>query len=405
MGAVWFCDRRRQDPEARSLIVANDFPQLARSTLVVLTEVCLSLGIPLDPTCDRPEETARIIAARGFCRIWGAYVYVISASNFSGGSESGRGIQIRDIWGDELSYSDKGVLDTLNGRLGRGPGHLRGQGVITSSINKHDPYNFMYELFDAPKRSPEQQSIYQSVKVSCYENPHLDPDFIPSLKAAYTPELFAIEVEGIYAATTEGRIFKYFNRASHALFDDAARDYNLEKPLHITFDFNASPACALLCQVQDDNLFVLREWYLKDSDTFELSDHVTDYLLDLNYKQDIYIYGDASGNQKTANSRQTNWAIVWAALKKKEIFAWQRYGESNPSVLDSVNSVNIRFRRDAVKINGDRCPELLRDLETLKWKGDKIDKTDLMRSHLADCLRYLIDAIWPYANIASIWDT
>jgi len=33
-GAAWFCDRRKRDPEARSLVTANSYPQLARSTLI-----------------------------------------------------------------------------------------------------------------------------------------------------------------------------------------------------------------------------------------------------------------------------------------------------------------------------------------------------------------------------------
>ena len=386
---IWFCERRRIDPEAQVLITANDYPQLSRSTLVGLANTCRRHGIPLDPLYPEDEETARIIAARGFCHIHGRYVFVISANSFSGGSESGRGTQFRTIWADEIAYSSKGTIDTLNGRLGRGAGKYRGQGLISSSINKHDPFNFMYELFDDPKRSPETQQIYRSVRVSCEDNPHLDPDYIPSLKAAYTPELYIIEVLGEYAPTSENRAFNHFSRDRHL----QRLLYQPGLKVCVSFDFNCSPACAIIAQLQGNTIQVIKEFYLLNSDTFALSANVAAYLVNLGVIS-IDLFGDSSGNQRTANSQQSNWQIVSNALTESGISFITRYGAANPSIVDTLNSTNALLKNFRLYVDTD-CVELTRDLEVLKRKGKEIDKSDKMRSHLADCLRYLAHTLFP----------
>ena len=76
-------------------------------------------------------------------------------------------------------------------------------------------------------------------------------------------------------------------------------------------------------------------------------------------------------------------------------------GNSNPSVIESVQSMNGKFHAS----NGDRslwisdaqCPELRIDLDETVWKpdGSGLDKSDLMRGHLFDELRYLVQARYP----------
>ena len=421
MGAWFACSRAILDPDSRGLISANDYSQLETSTLVALAEFCRDFRIPLEPCASdaSPEDsdwadlTAKRIAANRFCRIGKAPVLVRSANKFAGttkaAKEAGRGLQVRWFWGDEWSYVDHSAFNTVNGRLGRGPGVLEGIGVITSSINKNSPYNWAYDLFDDPVRSDEVKALYRSIPLDTRENiTNLGESYVRSLEASYTKELASIELRSEYCTTSKGVIFRDFNRERHVLYGDNARALTVDpsKPIHLSLDFNYSPACAIAAQVSSaDELLILREWYLEDSDTYELSADICNWLDEQKlpkspYIDNLYIYGDASGNQRSANSKQTNWQIVWNTLQEHGYRGKRRYGKANPNIVDTINSCNIRLKGDAVYLHGSQCGELVKDLEQLKWKGAEIDKSDIKRSHLADTLRYLVNTLWPYTEIA-----
>ncbi len=185
LGAAFIVSRSLLDPESRGLITANTYGQLEVSTLVALAEYCDRYGHKLQPAGETPDLTARKIAHNRYCIINEKYhCLVLSAEVFTGrtsnSTQSGRGLQIRAIWADEYSYSasDGSAFRTLNTRLGRGDGWLPGTGVITSSINVNNPYNFMYEMFDDPDRDEELKRIHHTIALSTSENiAHLGADY------------------------------------------------------------------------------------------------------------------------------------------------------------------------------------------------------------------------------------
>lgn len=390
-----FCVTRSQlHPKAVGLISANSFPQLKNSTLRGLAKFCDIYGIDLQPRSPDYKETAKRIAHNQHCKINGVWHDVLSADSFAGKTESsteaGRGTEYAWAWLDEFSYAPESAFDTIQGRL-RWHG-LKPHILITSTINRNNPFNWAYNLFDAEDREKSRQRLFVSIAGSTIENQHnLADDYVERLKASLTPELFAIEVNSEYVAITVGRVFKYFDRSKH-LLEIAV---NPKKSLHIGFDFNWNPATCLISQYYDKTLVIIKEFYLKESDTFTLIETVCQYLQSLNFNGKIFIHGDASGNQHTANSSVTNWQIIWNGLRKYNIAAKQAYKNANPSIMDSVNSVNHLFDCDRAVINPN-CKELIKDLEGLQWKNDKIDKSDLARSHLADILRYIAEDVAPY---------
>lgn len=418
-GAAFSVSCALKDPESRGLITANSYGQLRSSTLVALAEFCKLFKVPLSPVADididAPEWadlTAKRIADNRFCTIFGAPVLVLSAESFTGrtdkSQEVGRGLQVRWFWGDEYAYANESAFNTMYSRLGRGPGTLPGIGFLTSSINRNSPYNWAYDLFDAPNRDKGSVDYFLSVGGSSAENLHADPEYVRSMMATLTPELIKIELLGEYATVAKGIIFNTFVRAIHLLqgADSRLCEYDPRYPLHLSFDFNHSPACAIAAQQVDGELRIIREWYKIDSDTFELADDVAGWAIAEwtaahNANRKVFIHGDASGNQKTANSRTTNWEIVWDALKARGILAERCYGASNPDIQDSVNGLKIALKNDKIFLHGDRCIELSKDLESLRWRGTDIDKRDLKRSHVQDCLRYLCWDLWPYLPAAA----
>ncbi|NEO08441.1 terminase family protein [Moorena sp. SIO3I8] len=395
-GAWYCCHRARLDPKSRGLISANEYGQLETSTLPALAEFCEAYGVPLEPHGNSPIQTAKMIAARRQCTIYEAEFLVLSANKFGGGTDKsvqgGRGIEIRTGWFDEWCYADEMAFQTIIGRMGRGRGTLPGQFVVTSSINRITPFNWAYDTFADPDRSDERKEMYWSIPCLTSDNTSLDPQYLKQLEASYTPELIALELRGEYVATTIGRIFRYFKRSLHI---DGGIGVCSGLPLHLSFDFNHSPATAIAAQKSGDCVFIIKEWYLMDSDTFELANEVLKWAKQQQGVFPLHLHGDASGKQRTANSKVTNWGIVKKKLRSLDI-EWRRHWqEVNPSVLDSIHSTNNLFHNDRLLIHPN-CKELIKDLESLKFddKG-KIDKSDIKRSHLADCLRYLCHDIYP----------
>lgn len=396
-GAAFICTRAKLDPEARGLITANSYPQLTTSTLIALVEFCDRFGVPLSPRAGTVEETAKAIARARLCRIFDASVLVISAEAFAGATanakETGRGLQVRHVWADEYAYAARSVFDTINGRLGRGKGIGKGLGVITSSINRNNPYNYAYEKFVDPKRNEETQKLFASINASTRDNLSLDPDYVPSLENSYTPEMADLELRGIFTVSTEGRAFNHFRRDRNI----ATHPYNPKLPTHISFDFNRHPAtCIIAQQLTPTHLHVHEEFYLLNSDTFALADAVVKRLKELNPFL-TYVYGDATGRMKTANSQQSNWDIVYAALKR--IPYNSKVPTVNPPIIDTVNTTNSLLFHGRLTID-ESCEELIRDLETVRLdgKGGLDKKTDLMRCQVVDDLRYLCQALMPITS-------
>lgn len=169
---------------------------------------------------------------------------------------------------------------------------------------------------------------------------------------------------------------------------------NPDLPIDVSFDFNVNPAVAILAQVQDNKIIIFDEVYLNDADTFKSSYEVCRRLkqLDAYY---VRIYGDASGNARSANSQFSNWQIVINELVKSGIKYSINVPRKNPPVVDTINTLNSLFIDNRIIINP-RCRETLLDITTVQLKNETIDKSDSARTHLFDSLRYLCYTISPY---------
>jgi len=168
-GAAWAISRALLAPDARGMIVANSYGQLSRASLTTLVEVCQQFNVPLEPMASSVEDTALAIANRQRCYIGPdrSFVYVLSMNAFMGGTQAARGLQIRWVWGDELSFASEKAFQTLDGRLGRGPGDLKGQGLITTTPNG---FNWIYSRFADPNRDERLQRLYVMFNVPTREN-------------------------------------------------------------------------------------------------------------------------------------------------------------------------------------------------------------------------------------------
>lgn len=397
-GAAYCYTMSQNYPDAVGLISANDYLQLRDSTITALIGFCDRHNIPFEPRRATIEETAASVVSIKQCWINGVHHLVRTAKDFLGdtkaATQKGRGFEIGWAWLDEwFRVPRKSAWEALITRLSipiEKPSML-----LTSTINTDNPYNWVYDLFDDVDRPPEQQRAYISLTGSTYENRHnLAKGYIEGLKVSLTPELFKIEVLGEYTPITEGKIFKYFNRKDHCF----PLDLDSNHPIYLSLDFNHDPMTAIAGQWIDEELLIIKEWFLRNSDSFQMGDTLAKWLKDcLLSDTKIYLHGDATGNSKTANSKNTNWQIINEKLKSFK--PHRLYGQSNPGVLDTINAVNCAFNQDKIFFDNN-CKELIKDMESLQYndKGEIDKKQDLMRSHLCDTLRYLVNHLMPYKS-------
>jgi hypothetical protein len=199
--------------------------------------------------------------------------------------------------------------------------------------------------------------------------------------------VFDIEVGAQYRVATEGKVFKYFDRESHVIDDPGIFSWSFHEPLHISLDFNYNPTTGIIAAYRNEEILILHEFYLADAGSFDMARELVTYFRQ--YRGELYIHGDATGNQRTANSRKTNWQIILDGFNHAGIKYRPCYGVQNPSVEDSTNAVNVAFMNDRIVINPS-CKELIKGLISLSYENRK--KQD---DHLTDCLRYLVNDILP----------
>lgn len=207
----------------------------------------------------------------------------------------------------------------------------------------------------------------------------------------------------IYLALRQtNRPYEKFNRATHGLRGQDAIDFSYDPnlDLHISFDWNRSPACAVASQVRGNEVFAIAEWYLDNSDTFRLTEAVGNWIKSLGHRNTIHVHGDATGRNQTANSTQSNWDIFWATMRRLELKSQcrKRYKDANPPEQERVISVNYLFMSDRAFVLVEKCDRLVQDFENVQWTPDgKIDKKrDARLTHISDAWGYLCFDLFPY---------
>lgn len=402
-GAVWACDRAIKYPKARGTIVANSFPQLAQATLVTLAEVCMTYNIPLSPMRDTPEETALAIINRRpshcFLGPERAYVYVLSSSSFTGKTQSSRGLQARWAWLDEFAYAPEEAFNTIDGRIGRGPGKgLPGSICITTTPRG---FNWLYYRMADAARSEEWKKTFWFVNCPTKENiEYLGQDYISSLTGNYAGDIGQQELEGLFLNTTLGLVYKWFRRSEHVLIDDDAEilAHNPGERLHLCLDFNASPCVAVLFHERREEIHVFKEFYRLDSDLWEFMEEICDWLTKSKQQAEIWLHGDASGRARSAVSKLSAWDIVKESLKSTGIPVICKFPKANGPQLNRVDSFNWLCRNNRVFVSIDGCPNTVKDLETVTWDGEGISKSDLLATHCSDALTYGTHRLFPFGG-------
>ena len=352
----------------------------------------VSNGLVLYPTYSLAEEVfvepfREILERNGI-----PYTYNIAAHRFKTPYGNIKIYQTRypqRIVGSSYTYCGIDELDietrayaklSVQKALGRLRGCEDAELFITSTP---EGYSYLWELF-VEQSSPDKLLVHGKTT----DNHYLPKSYIQSLKDNYDEQLLKAYLEGNFVNLTQGNTYYGFKRDLHT----GEYKYNRYLPLHVGFDFNVHPECAIITQKQSDGtVHCIKEVVLDDAgDGDLLTQRMCDTIKSLFPNNTYYAYPDATGSAKNSSSTFSDISLI-----RRNSFI-VKVNHINPRVINRVNAVNNMFSKNRIKIDKS-CKTLIKDLEqvTNKEGTREIDKSNKALSHSSDALGYYISYCFP----------
>jgi len=357
LGSVWILKQYKNHPESTDMICACTYSQLRRSTLASVfanfAEWDISFSYNQQSGILLVNNTKRFLCVS------------LEAA------EMVRGVEVGAVWFDEVAFAKLDSFNIMLGRIRDKRGSLTS--LLTTTPNGIN--NWLYHLFGNVDSDDQYKHI---VRCATSSNRHLPPEYISHLEDSYDEKLRQQELEGQWVNLTSGKTYRCFTREAN--LSDNTRVTSLGTTL-IGMDFNVDPMTAVVCRIQDDTVYVQDEIFLRNSDTFEMCKEL----------RDRNLLGATIVPDSTLKNRKTSGKSDFFILKEQ---GFKIAHTRNPLVIDRVNNVNRLLTRKKIIINKNKCPNLIKDLEMVTWRGgNKLDQSDGLRTHLSDCLGYVC---WKY---------
>ena len=267
------------------------------------------------------------------------------------------------------------------------------------------------QVFYEPSREGKLKAPYYYLAATPHDNPFVTADQWAAW-SELDSRMYAAMIEGDWDAliSNDGRAYWTFDKLKHSRkleFDPSIR------VLHLTYDQNVVPYITLLvvqCRYKDDEartleIRVLKEYCLEHprATTQAVSEQ---FLVDWGERIDqVYIYGDASGNKRDTRAAKSDYEIAKQVLYQKTGHTSMKVQTQNPEVRKSVLFLCAIFEGKIpgveLVIDSD-CVNLIKDLINvktdanggiLKEKATAGGVTYEKYGHTSDALRYLITTI------------
>jgi hypothetical protein len=195
-------------------------------------------------------------------------------------------------------------------------------------------------------------------------------------------------IEGDWDAFAVDKPFVYkYEPAKH----DGFPVYDPNYEVRLSFDFNKDPITAIAVQYIDEEIRVLKSYKIKNSNTYELCEHIL-----VDYPDSIFIItGDATGKAGNALVRDN---INHYTIIKNELLltnAQIRVPTVNPPIEKNRVVVNSLIQHKKFTVHKELAKDLIFDMRYVQMDSDnKIIKdrsSEAAKADLLDCLRYYLN--------------
>lgn len=276
-------------------------------------------------------------------------------------------------------------------------------------------------VFKTEELMKENPDKYLFLEGTAHDNPTLSPEYISNMEENTEPLVFRVEVLNERLRKLPNCYYPSFDTERHctsALFDydqnadgiwlPTFRDYDPNKALEVSLDFNNYICCGIICQEVPGKLKILDNVYVKQAkedktlaETLAIAIH--DAYPD-QVKRHIIVYGDASASSKSAGSKIPMFNQVAAELRRLGWKVYMRVLKANPEHKDRFALIERILAEGSstlprVRINQNTCKALIISMQNspvlAEYKKDKSSegKTSIQQeyaTHLSDCFDYIV---------------
>jgi hypothetical protein len=245
--------------------------------------------------------------------------------------------------------------------------------------------NHFFDLYEAAQNQPN----WAAFQFTTVQGGNVSPQELESASQEMDERTYRQEFEASFENLGAGRAYYAFDRIHNVRLIR----YDPKLPLFWALDFNMNPLCSVLGQMTNGRVHILDELILPDSHTLAACEEFLSRTKQLMIAPEpfeppedgdmreafeemlrqyqpsllnIYVYGDATGEQRKTSASRTDWQIVKDFLGRyADRFKVQfRVPSSNPPVKDRINCVNARLQNHAGQhrlLIDPRCKELIKE--------------------------------------------
>ncbi len=242
--------------------------------------------------------------------------------------------------------------------------------------------NWFYDLWVNAKQSEE----WESFQFTTLDGNQVPPEELAQAKLDLDARTFEQEYEAQFVTWSST---VYYNFTDHNIAQ-CPTPLQPNTPLHCGFDFNINPGTCTVSVLVGEDLYIIDEILIYSSNTLEMCQE-----LRLRYPQNpIFAYPDASGAQRRTSAGGMTDHIILSNQGFK-----LRVNNTNPSVIDRINSTNARFCNHAGERHlfvDPRCRQLREALIKHSYKsGTRIPDKDSGYDHITDAASYCVYQLFP----------
>lgn len=351
-----------------------------------------------------------------------------------------RGLTLDQYFGDESAFTKrefytKVIVPAVRANKYQYHDQRRGRGKY------NHPLHWLKSHFSSAPYSPEGMWIYDNeekmlaeikkkggyqqyfhLEATAYDNKKFLPgNYIEQQKQDLTDFEFQVEImnyrvkkqpNSFYPALSIDKhvkdfyVYDAFNKDT-CQYDVIDSTTDTLKPLYLSWDFNGYFTSAVVAQSHEKEFRFVNEFWAKESET-TLVDKVVDKFIDYyrhHIKKDVFLFGDAGGNVKSAGTSETFFTTI---KQKLRIAGWNvidRTESTYPTFKSRYKVINSLLSHENVKLpiisfSSERCKNLVISLTNTRTQKDSFEKDKSREgklniaqetvTHMSDAFDYML---------------
>ena len=262
---------------------------------------------------------------------------------------------------------------------------------------------WLYRYIVAPWKQGKKPEI-GIFNSSIYDNPHIPRAEIERLETKWPVGSVQARIRlggELLPGMSGTRAYGSFDRLLNVRAQSALPEMSSRRPLCWIWDFNVEPMVSLIGQSRNDRQkgmlhIVYNEVVLDEGGIADMVEQFR--LLYPSWNAPVIVYGDASGHDRSHQSRKTSYTMILNEMRNYGAPVQVRVPSFNPAQTARIDCVNQACRRPdgAVSLLVDEtCEELIADLESVLCdprggikKSNARKDPYYRRTHTSDALGY-----------------